>query len=129
MKVMKKLLLITMIFALGIVLVQNAVMAAGSSYNWQTKINSAATSSAPSGASGAITATRNISQSVITIARVISMGVAITMLIVLAIKYMSSAPGDKATIKKSAVTYVVGAIVMFASYGILTIIQAFAKGI
>lgn len=128
MKVMKKLLLITMIFALGIILVQNTVMA-GSSYNWESKINSAATSSAPQGASGAITATRNISQSIITIARVISMGVAITMLIVLAIKYMSSAPGDKATIKKSAVTYVVGAIVMFASYGILTIIQAFAKGI
>lgn len=128
MKVMKKLLLITMIFALGIILVQNTVMA-GSSYNWETKINSAATSSAPQGASGAISATRNISQSIITIARVISMGVAITMLIVLAIKYMSSAPGDKATIKKSAVTYVVGAIVMFASYGILTIIQQFAKGI
>lgn len=126
MKVMKKLLLITMIFALGIILVQNTVMAA---YDWGSKINSAATSTAPQGASGAITATRNISQSVITIARVISMGVAITMLIVLAIKYMSSAPGDKATIKKSAVTYVVGAIVMFASYGILTIIQQFAKGI
>lgn len=125
MKVMKKLLLIIMVLLLGTVLVQNTVMA----YDWSGDIDKAATASAPSEANSAINATRTISQSIITIARVISMGVAITMLIVLAIKYMSSAPGDKATIKKSAVTYVVGAVVMFASYGILTIIQSFASGI
>lgn len=127
MKVMKKVLIIIITLILGILLVQNTVMAGA--YNWASDINNAATATAPTGATGAINATRTISQSIITIARVICMGVAIVMLIVLAIKYMSSAPGDKATIKKSAVTYVVGAIVMFAAYGILTIIQAFASGI
>ena len=57
------------------------------------------------------------------------MGVAVTMLVMVAIKYMSAAPGEKADIKKHAVIYVVGAIVMFASTGILGIIQKFAAGI
>ncbi len=63
---------------------------------------------------------------IITITRIIAVGVAIIMLLVLAMKYMSAAPGDKAEIKKSAVIYVVGAIVLFAVGGILTIIQNFA---
>jgi hypothetical protein len=48
------------------------------------------------------------------------------MLLTVAMKYMSAAPGDKADIKKSAVAYVVGAIVLFAVTGILTIIEQFA---
>lgn len=126
MKVMKKSLMIVLVILLILSFVQTTVMAA---YNWDKKIEDAGKATAPTGANKAITATRTVSQSIITIARVISMGVAITMLIVLAMKYMSAAPGDKATIKKSAVTYVVGAVIMFAAYGILTIIQEFAKGI
>jgi hypothetical protein len=49
------------------------------------------------------------------------------MLVVLAIKYMSAAPGDKAEIKKHAVVYVTGAIVLFGSAGILSIIEQFAS--
>ncbi len=63
----------------------------------------------------------------ITIAQIIAIGVAIIMLIVLAMKYMISAPGDRATIKKHAVVYIVGAIVMFATTGILGIIKNLAK--
>ena len=122
MKVMKKLLLIIMVLLLGTVLVQNTVMA----YDWSGDISTVAETSSDN---AAVTATNNIAGTVITITRTICMGVAVTMLIVLAIKYMSSAPGDKATIKKSAVTYVVGAIVMFAAAGILSIIESFALGI
>ena len=122
MKVMKKLLLIIMVLLLGTVLVQNTVMA----YDWSGDISTVAETSSDN---AAVTATNNIAGTVITITRTIRMGVAVTMLIVLAIKYMSSAPGDKATIKKSAVTYVVGAIVMFAAAGILSIIESFASGI
>ena len=49
------------------------------------------------------------------------------MLVVLAIKYMSAAPGDKADIKKHAVVYVTGAVVLFGSAGILSIIEKFAS--
>ncbi len=62
----------------------------------------------------------------ITVVQVIGVGVAIIMLIVLAIKYISAAPGDKAEIKKHAVVYVVGAIVLFAASGILGIIRNLA---
>ncbi len=71
----------------------------------------------------------SIMAAIITVARVIAVGVAIVMILVLAMKYMMAAPGDKAEIKKSAVIYVVGAVVLFAVGGILTIIQKFASNI
>lgn len=58
-------------------------------------------------------------------AQIIGIGVAVIMLVVLAIKYISAAPGDKAEIKKHAVVYVVGAVVLFGASGILQIIKAF----
>lgn len=76
--------------------------------------------------------TTNIEKAVQTIikgVRVIAMGVAITMLTVLAIKYISAAPGDKADIKKHAVVYVVGAVILFGVSGILTIIGNFAENV
>lgn len=67
--------------------------------------------------------------SIISVVRVIAMGVAIVMLIVLAMKYLMAAPGDKADIKKHAVVYVVGAVVLFGVSGILGIIAEFASSI
>lgn len=82
-----------------------------------------------SDSTGAASSINNIIGSVITIVQVIGVGVAIIMLIVLAIKYISAAPGDKADIKKHAVVYVVGAIVLFAASGLLGIIKNFASAV
>lgn len=60
------------------------------------------------------------------IVQVIGVAIAVIMLIVLAIKYISAAPGDKAEIKKHAVIYVVGAVVLFGATGLLQIIKGFA---
>lgn len=79
--------------------------------------------------SGASDSAQNIIGALITIVQIIGTGVAIIMLIVLAIKYISAAPGDKADIKKHAVVYVVGAIVLFAATGILQIIKSFSSNI
>lgn len=79
--------------------------------------------------SGAGTAVTNIIGSIINIVQIVGTGVAIIMLIVLAIKYISAAPGDKADIKKHAVVYVVGAIVLFAATGILQIIKNFSANV
>ena len=49
------------------------------------------------------------------------------MLIVLAIKYISAAPSDKADIKKSATAYIIGAVVLFAASGVIQIIKNFAN--
>jgi len=76
--------------------------------------------------SGTAGAAQNIIGALINVIQIIGTGVAIIMLVVLAIKYISAAPGDKAEIKKHAVVYVVGAIVLFAATGILQIIKSFA---
>lgn len=78
------------------------------------------------GASGSV---QKIIASIINMVQIIGIGVAIIMLVVLAIKYISAAPGDKADIKKHAVVYVVGAVVLFAASGILQIIKSFAGNI
>jgi hypothetical protein len=79
--------------------------------------------------SGASTSLQKIIGAGITIVQVVGSGVAIIMLVVLAIKYISAAPGDKAEIKKHAVVYVIGAIVLFAASGILGIVKNFAGNI
>lgn len=122
MKMLKKTLVVLMISLFVLALAQPAVLG----YNWGGQIDTMAGKAGDSNVTGAFT---NISGAVITIARIICMGVAITMLVLVAIKYMTAAPGEKADIKKHAVIYVVGAIVMFASTGILGIIQRFAAGI
>lgn len=69
----------------------------------------------------------NPMQVIIGIFQVVAVGVAIIMLIVLAIKYMSSAPSDRAEIKKHAVVYIVGAVICFGASGILGIIKEFVN--
>lgn len=70
---------------------------------------------------------RTVVGTILNVTRIIATGIAIIMLTVLAMKYMMSAPGDRADIKKHAVVYVVGAIVLFAASGILGIIQTFSN--
>lgn len=69
---------------------------------------------------------KSLLSSVLEIVRNIGIGVAIIMLIALACKYMIASASDRAEIKKHAVAYVTGAVVLFAASGILTIIKDFA---
>lgn len=66
---------------------------------------------------------------IVSVVRIVAVGVAIIMLAFVAMKYMSAAPGDRAEIKKHAIIYVVGALVLFGGSGILGIIQNFADNI
>ena len=81
----------------------------------------------PSVSSDAQNKVGNMAGQILGIVQVIGMAVAVIMLIVLAIKYISAAPSDKAEIKKHAVVYVVGAVILFAATGILEIIKNFAS--
>lgn len=122
-----KIILIIIVFVLALSVLENFSLAA----TWEERVgdmlkksnedkykNSSATKSA-----------QNAVGAVITITRSVATGVAIIMLIVLAMKYMTAAPGDRADIKKHAVVYVVGAVVLFATSGILGIIANFADKI
>lgn len=66
---------------------------------------------------------------IIGIIRIAGVCIAVVMLLTVAMKYMTAAAGEKAEIKKSAVQYVVGAVVLFAATGILGIISDFSKNI
>ena len=68
----------------------------------------------------------SITGSILGIVQTIGMAVAIIMLVVLAIKYISAAPNDKAEIKKHAVIYIVGAVVLFAASGIVGMIKTWS---
>ena len=57
----------------------------------------------------------------------VAVGVALIVLVVLAIKYISASPGDRAEIKKSMIIYTVGALTVFASASILRLIQKFTS--
>lgn len=119
---LKKTLVVIMISLLVVAFLNSNVFA----FDWKGQINTMAGQTGDTNVTKSFT---TISGAIITIARIVCMGVAITMLVLVAIKYMMAAPGEKADIKKHAVVYVVGAIVMFASTGILGIIQKFAAGI
>lgn len=76
-----------------------------------------------SGASGTIS---TVIGTIIFICQLVGMGVAIIMLLVIAIKYIAASPNDKAEIKKHLVVYIVGAVLLFAASGLLTLIKTWA---
>lgn len=59
---------------------------------------------------------------VVTITRIISATIALVTILVLGMKYMTSAPGDRADIKKHAVVYIAGAFILFALPGIISVL-------
>lgn len=70
-----------------------------------------------------------IAGAILSMVQMVAISVAVIMLIVLAIKYISAAPNDKAEIKKHAVVYIIGAVVLFSASGIIAIIKQFAGNI
>lgn len=68
----------------------------------------------------------NIASMILGIVQVIAIAVAVIMLIVLAIKYISASPEGKADIKKMATLYILGAVLLFGATGILEVIKKFA---
>ncbi len=117
---MKKITFILLIIV-AIVAITTTPTYASVSMGWEQVAVSGDTSSATA------TAVKDISGTILGVVQVIGVAVAVIMLIVLAIKYISAAPNDKAEIKKHAVVYVVGAVVLFAASGILGIIKDFAN--
>lgn len=125
MKVTKKtaqIINIVMIVLVLLTIVSNvAFAAAGSSYLDPKTITA-------NNDGGLAVKSQSIAGSILGVAQVIGISVAIIMLIVLAIKYISAAPNDKAEIKKHAVIYIVGAIVLFGASGLLGLIRTWVEG-
>lgn len=82
----------------------------------------------PEPAAGNTTKTISASSGVVLgVIQAVAMAAAVIMLIVLAIKYVTAAPTEKADVKKSAAIYVLGAVLLFGASGILGIIQSFSS--
>lgn len=69
--------------------------------------------------------TSSILAAVLHIMRVVGTGVSIIILIWVGIKYMVSAPSERAEFKKSATAYIVGAIILFSTTTLLQILSKF----
>lgn len=78
------------------------------------------------GTQGSITgasAVQKIIATILDIVRLVGAAVAIVVLMTIAAKYMMASAGDRADIKKYAFNYIVGAVILFAASGILTMIR------
>lgn len=122
MKTLKKFLIILISLLLVFMFVESIVYAEGTS----SVYDQVKTLAGKETNNSAVTSVKNTAGAIITVAKVICAGIAIIMITVIAMKYMLAAPSEKADIKKHAVVYVVGAVIMFAATAILQIIQNFA---
>ncbi len=66
---------------------------------------------------------RTIIGSILSVIRTVAAAVAIVVLVVIACKYILASAGDRADIKKYAVNYVIGALILFSASAIIGIIK------
>lgn len=71
----------------------------------------------------------NVIGNVIFVIQAIAFAAAVIMLIFVGIKFITASPEGKAEIKKIAIIYIVGAILLFAATGILEIIKGLAANV
>lgn len=68
-----------------------------------------------------------IMASVLDVIRLAGAAIALIIILVIGIKYAVASVGERADIKKYAMNYVIGALILFGASGILTIIQTVIK--
>lgn len=73
--------------------------------------------------------TDNTLGTAISVVRIAGTGISIVILMVIACKYMIASPGDRADIKKNAIPFVIGAIVLFGASNLIGILANVAKTI
>lgn len=72
---------------------------------------------------GAAQSATNFGKIIIGTIQVVGTGIAVIMLLYIAIKYMIAAPSEKAEYKKTALSFVIGAVILFATTGLLELIK------
>lgn len=66
---------------------------------------------------------QNIIGTILSVIRTVAAAIAVVILIVIACKYIIASAGDRADIKKYAINYIIGAVILFGASGILTLVQ------
>jgi PDZ domain-containing secreted protein len=72
---------------------------------------------------------KELGNDIIGVIQIVAVAVAFIMLAVMATKYMMASPGEKADLKKGLTIYVVGAVLTFASVGVVQLIKVFVEKI
>lgn len=80
----------------------------------------------PNTSAPGVSQVKSVAEMVLGIAQILGLAVAVVMMVVLAIKYMSAAPGEKANVKQSLIIFVIGALLLFAGATVLKVINHFA---
>ena len=86
-------------------------------------------SGATTGFGGGDAKIKKIINAILSLVRNIGVGIAVIILMSLGCKYMMASAGERAEIKKYAITYIIGAVVLFASSTLIGIIQKFALNV
>ena len=71
----------------------------------------------------------NTSNTVLGVIKVAGTGIAIVMLLYIAIKYMMASPDAKASYKKTAIANVVGAVVLFAAPRLVELVMKISQNL
>lgn len=147
MKKSLKIIYILAIFVSTVFLLQNVALAApspmpsvvvdggstggstGGGGGWAKDLLSESEGWGPQNDGGISQTAQDVMGTIIIVIRIVGIGIAIIMTTYVAIKYMSAAPNEKAEFKKSATGLIVGAVVLFATSGILGILADFANQI
>ena len=66
---------------------------------------------------------RDVVDIVLSVVRIVAIGIAVIMITLLGIKYIAAAPSEKANIKNQLITFTVGAVVVIGTTSILTMIK------
>ncbi len=70
-----------------------------------------------------ITSIQDIIKAVLSVIRAVGTFIAVGILLVLACKYIIASAGDRADIKKHAISYVIGALILFGTSGVAAILK------
>lgn len=76
----------------------------------------------PTGDGSAVAAIKNPVNRIVGVVQFICYAAAIILIVILGVKFMTASPDGKAEIKKSAVIYVVGAVLVFAAGTVVQLI-------
>lgn len=79
--------------------------------------------------SNTITSIFNTSNKILGAIEVVGTGIAIVMLMYIAIKYITVSPEGKAEYKKTAIAYVIGAAILFAAPKLVKVLMEIAQNI
>lgn len=69
----------------------------------------------------------DLANAVLGIIQYVSAGAAVVATLVLAMRYMYSAPDEKAEIKKKMIPFVIGAVLVFGAVTLVKLLESFAK--